>query len=362
MRAFKQAVAAQTLPQLVARVLIIALFVSMVAVFLIQPAHADNTYLITDGEKTIVHTSQCDDPAEAITEAGLTLGDEDTFTATETEDGQTKILIHRVQMVTVICDDKTNAVEVHGETVGELVQSLGITLGEEDRLSIPADTKAEDGMTVIVIRVTHKTVEYNERVPYETDKYEDSRLAEGETQVLSKGREGKMHCSAYVTYENGKEVNRTVLSEKVIMHPIREIVLCAAQKPAPKEPASNVPGGEKKEPGGKNVNPELPAGAPEGTVRVLKCLATAYSCDGRKGITASGSVVHIGTVAVDPKVIPMGSKLYIVTDDGKYTYANATAEDTGGLIKGNRVDLYFNTTAECFQFGARKATVYILGK
>ena len=69
-----------------------------------------------------------------------------------------------------------------------------------------------------------------------------------------------------------------------------------------------------------------------------------------------------GIVAVDPRVIPLGTKLYIEsTDDGKsWSYGYCLAGDTGGAIKGNRVDLCYNTQYECIQFGRRNATVYII--
>ena len=65
-------------------------------------------------------------------------------------------------------------------------------------------------------------------------------------------------------------------------------------------------------------------------------------------------------LAVDPSVIPLGSKLYIETSDGGYVYGYATAEDTGGAIKGNKVDLFFPTYNECMSFGRRSVKVYIL--
>ncbi|MBR4030800.1 MAG: 3D domain-containing protein, partial [Clostridia bacterium] len=78
------------------------------------------------------------------------------------------------------------------------------------------------------------------------------------------------------------------------------------------------------------------------------------------GITASGMRAQVGVVAVDRRVIPLGTKLYIEAVDGSWVYGNAIAGDTGGAIKGNRVDLFFDTTAECLQFGRRAARVYIL--
>ena len=104
--------------------------------------------------------------------------------------------------------------------------------------------------------------------------------------------------------------------------------------------------------------------------RVLTCNATAYdlsyeSCgkypgDPGYGVTASGMQAGPGVVAVDPRVIPLGTRLYIASNDGTADYGYAIAGDTGGAIKGNRVDLFFSTAAEVRQFGRRSVTVYVL--
>lgn len=93
-------------------------------------------------------------------------------------------------------------------------------------------------------------------------------------------------------------------------------------------------------------------------VRTMK--GTAYNCNepGLSTVTASGTTVHWGVVAVDRKIIPLGTKLYIVSNDGYCVYGFAIAEDTG--VRGERVDLYMNSIEECIQFGVRNCTVYIL--
>ena len=75
-------------------------------------------------------------------------------------------------------------------------------------------------------------------------------------------------------------------------------------------------------------------------------------------VTATGTTVRLGVVAVDRRVLPLGSKVYVVSNDGMYTYGFAIAEDTG--VRGNIIDLYMNTYDECIQFGVRDCTVYIL--
>ena len=96
--------------------------------------------------------------------------------------------------------------------------------------------------------------------------------------------------------------------------------------------------------------------------RRLTCKAYAYTAEGRVGaVTATGAPAKVGNIAVDPKVIPYNSKLYIVSKDGtSWTYGFAVAADCGGNIKGNTVDLYYDTKAECFAFGVKSCYVYIL--
>ena len=77
-------------------------------------------------------------------------------------------------------------------------------------------------------------------------------------------------------------------------------------------------------------------------------------------MTATGTTVHWGTVAVDPRYIPYGTRMFIVSNDG-YVYGIAVAEDCGGDIKGDRMDLYMPTYEQCIQFGRRTCTIYYLG-
>ena len=90
--------------------------------------------------------------------------------------------------------------------------------------------------------------------------------------------------------------------------------------------------------------------------------ATGYSSwiDDVGDITACGTKARVGAVAVDPKVIPYFTKMYIVSQDRVYDYGEASAEDCGGAIKGKIIDLFFDTEAECWQFGRRDIEVYFL--
>lgn len=94
---------------------------------------------------------------------------------------------------------------------------------------------------------------------------------------------------------------------------------------------------------------------PERYSKVLEMKAYAYSAESAGGnITATGTLLRRGVVAVDRRVIPLGTKMYI---EG---YGYAVAEDTGGAIIGNKIDVAMQTTAECYQWGVRNVKVYIL--
>lgn len=105
-------------------------------------------------------------------------------------------------------------------------------------------------------------------------------------------------------------------------------------------------------------------GIPKNYSQKLTGRATAY-CSTEPGgnHTATGKVAQVGYIAVNPKIIPYGTKMYIKTADNKYIYGCAVAEDTGGFINWSNppiADLYFDTEAECYQFGVRNIEIYIL--
>ena len=101
----------------------------------------------------------------------------------------------------------------------------------------------------------------------------------------------------------------------------------------------------------------------------LRVRATAYTADAAStgkgpddpylGITATGARAKrnpngYSTIAVDPRIIPLGTKVWV---DG---YGYAIAEDVGGAIKGNKIDLYFDSSSEMWDWGARNVDIYIL--
>lgn len=97
--------------------------------------------------------------------------------------------------------------------------------------------------------------------------------------------------------------------------------------------------------------------------KVYNMNTTAYNIfPGSTGLTASGTPARHGAVAVDPSVIPLGTELYIQSTDDWPSYGKAIAEDTGGAIKGNKLDVFYDSYDTVMNFGRRQTVVYILGK
>ncbi|OLA31326.1 MAG: hypothetical protein BHW33_03180 [Firmicutes bacterium CAG:137_57_8] len=279
-------------------------------------------------------------------------------------------------MVRVNHDGQALEVATYGSTVSGILEQLGISTEGDLRISQSLDSATYDGMVIDVVALTYETVEYVRSEPYQTIYCTDSTLAPGEEQVLTPGQEGSVHCTARITRENGTEVSRTVTQERVLYAPVNAVVARGIDRSSKEQAATSQAEGSgeavrETEPEPASTTPATEP-APSGNTfttasgevltysQKLSVEATAYSCEGYAGTTATGTTARYGAIAVDPSVIPYGTRMYIVSDDGSYIYGYATAEDCGGAIQGYMIDLYFDTLAECYAFGRRTCTVYIL--
>lgn len=335
----------------VVRLLLITAALVAALTLVSQPVFAQNTYVITDGSHTFTYTTFATDPEEVLDQAGLHLSENDTYTL----DGSMVITVQRSQQIDLVYYGEPTPVSSYGETVGELLNRLNITLGKHDVVSQPLDAETYDGMTLYVDRILEQEQTYCGTIPHETTYCYDSSLPTGSETVITPGADGEMRCTATVTYVNGEETCRTVHSEMVTAAPITEVIAIGTGEVPVIDPNARPVIGEN--------TITLPTGEVLTYTGTWEVLATAYThtdagCD---YVTATGTIVHIGTVAVDPKYIPYGTRMFIVTNDGAYIYGIATAEDCGGGIKGERIDLYFPSYRECMQFGRRQSTIYFLG-
>ena len=348
---------------LLTRVIAVLLIVVCLTLLFAQTAFARSTYLINDGDLVLIHTTYATDPADILDEAGLELGKDDTYT-TQVAQGVSEITVQRKQTITIVHGNKTLSASSYGETVEALLSRLNIILAEEDVLSVPKDTLTFDGMELTISQAIETEETYTSLIPYETVYCYDASLKEGEEVILTPGVDGRQLCTAKVYYVNGVETNRVITSQVVTHQPVNAVVAIGtyvdnpAPAPMPQEPDSQVSNGM---PVASNGILTTATGEVLTYTKKIDVIATAYSCNGEPGITYSGTPARVGAIAVDPTVIPLGTRMYVVTNDGEYIYGICTAEDIGGAIKGHKLDLYFDTFDECWIFGVRDCTVYILG-
>lgn len=367
------------------RLIVVAVLAAAVGALLSQTVFAQTSYIITDGDRVTVHRSYSSDPYEVLTEAGIELEEEDTY-ETGYADGMNQITVRRMQMVTVINRGAQSVIGTYGETTGSLLARMGITPGTGDTLSCSSETQTYDGMTIELVHTETRIEEEDTTVPYPVNYYEDPDLEPDAEIVLVAGQNGLTHVKSEVTYRNGKEVSRVVVQETVKMKPVTQLVIRGVdrtimEQPADPEPTEqSVSSGSTSLGGSSSSGPSTSGGSRyDGSaetsgnvimtssgesytyVDVMTCSATAYTCEGYVGHTYSGTLARVGAIAVDPTVIQLGTKMYVVSNDGQYVYGYCVAEDIGGGIKGNKIDLYFDTYAECWDFGVRMCTVYILG-
>ncbi len=244
-----------------------------------------------------------------------------------------------------------------GETVGQLLSRLELDVAEEDILSHGLDTPVSRGMELRVDNVVVQQETYTATLPRDVTYCNDASIPEGSQEVLIQGRDGEVLRTAQVTYVNGVETTRKITEETLTIPSVTEVVAVGTgEAVAAVDPDAMPVIGD-----GYII---LPTGEVLTYTDTVTIRATAYThtdagCD---MITATGSTVHVGTVAVDPRYIPYGTRMFIVANDGSYIYGVSEAEDCGGAIKGDRMDLYFPTYAECMAFGWRVCTVYLLGQ
>lgn len=346
-----------------ARVAAVVLPILCAVLLLTQTAFAINTYRINDGDKVVVHTTFATDPAQILTEAGLPLGQDDTYT-TQSGNGMAQITVQRRQTVTVIRGGKERTVTTYIQTVADLLDGMGIELTDREVPSVPLDSMTRDGMQISIVTMEREEISFTQVIPYQTVYCYDPTLPKGEQTVLTQGVEGQLTGLTSVLSIDGEEADRTVLTQTVQRQPVDEVIAIGTY--VPREEPVFMPPDPGKNTTGRPIIGDSVIVTPDGQVLTYSSAqvfcATAYhntdpGCD---AYTATGTLARVGAIAVDPRVIPYGTRMYIVSNDGAYIYGIATAEDCGGSIKGNRIDLYFDTVPECLQFGIRDCTVYFL--
>ncbi len=268
----------------------------------------------------------------------------------------TEIVIKRGMPITIAMDGHIIMCSTTKSTVGEALLETGLYPNEDDLISPAPETPLSENTVINITRVNSENVIITELIENTTVYVDDKDLTTGETKVITKGSKGACEVTVRIIYNNGVEVSREEISRVVTQEPVNTVI---ANGTKPK--ATPTPKPTKKPETKSAVKSESKSGTVNGKSysKKLTMTATGYSAfnsDGSRGKTASGKTAAYGLVAVDKNVIPLGTKLYI---EG---YGEAIAADTGGAIKGNKIDLCFEmTNAEIRKkFGKKTVEVYIL--
>lgn len=267
--------------------------------------------------------------------------------------------------------------QVPAGTVENVLAYLGIELTEYDSINYYLDDEIGDGEELIITRTVVMTVEEEQDIKFETIKKEDKTLFEGDSIVRKPGKNGKKLVTVEKVYINGKLDSKTELYSETITEPVDKIMVVGTKKKADNNDNNNDSNESNNNSCQDNTDHFSNSGEvtnngdgqtftdANGVVRnylqVLTGSGTAYYAEPGAG-TATGRLAQYGVVAVNPNIIPYGSKLYIVSNDGEIIYGEAVAGDTGGaLMDGSAiVDLYYPTYDECCVFGRRDVTIYVL--
>ena len=225
-------------------------------------------------------------------------------------------------------------------TVEDFLESMGVDTEGSIKTNVVLKEKVTDGMEICVTYVDEKIVDSQEVVSYNTERIANNTMLSGTTNVIKEGSDGLVDRVYREYYENGELISRDIVEETVKVAAVDAVVEYGT-KPRQSISYSRV---------------SVSRGTEYRYVDCIDVTATAYCLKGR---TASGMYTQYGVVAVDPRVIPLGTRLYIEAADGTWIYGTAVAADTGGAIKGNKIDLYVETYDEAMRFGRRKAKVYI---
>ncbi|EIP0682152.1 resuscitation-promoting factor [Listeria monocytogenes] len=263
---------------------------------------------------------------------------------TKLKDGL-KVNIDRAIQLSLQNGTKKDTVWTTKTKVSDLLAEKNIKLDQDDRVSPAKDSNLKEKMTVEVTYVNSKAEKKNEQVKFETVYKEDDSLKKGVEKVVQEGKNGEKVVEYKVTFENGKEKKRDVIKENVTSNKTDKVVVRGTKEKVVATQVSN----------SSSSASSSSSSAPSSGGKTYRMESTAYSGG---GITAYGINLSanpgLKVIAVDPRVIPLGSKVWV---EG---YGEAIAGDTGGVIKGNIVDVYFPNESQCYSWGRRMVTVKVL--
>lgn len=305
----------------------------------IEWEQAKEVVISVDGNQSKVWTTE-NVVKNILEEANIEVKEHDLVSQRlDTEVGaDNKIDIQKAFQLTLVDGLEERQVWSTSTTVANFLKQQEIQLNESDRVDKGLEEVITPNDKIAVVRVEKVTDVVEESVDFAVEKKNDSSLLKGKEKVVTEGKKGKVERTYNIVKENGKVVSKKVASEKVLEEPKTKVVsvgtkVVTASVSRSSEPAS-----------GKEFYVE----------------ATAYTpyCAGCSGISAAGLNLRANpemkVIAVDPRVIPLGTKVWV---EG---YGHAVAGDTGGAIKGNKIDILVPTKSEAYSWGRKKVRIKVL--
>jgi len=318
----------------------LTLFVTVIVLITCIDTMRKPVSIIIDGKKT-EYTTYKNTVAKLLKSKDITLGPKDKIEPS-LDSKVTKgeiINIKRAQNVNIFVDGNEIKELTPADTVNDLLQIKGITLRDKDKITPEVNTELSEGMDIHIIRVDDKLLKETKPIDFATIIKTNSSLPNTTRRIVQKGIAGVRTITTNVTYEDGGEVSRKLVSEVVSKKPVDSIIV---QGTYPLMPVSR----------GGDILPFS---------KIVNVRATAYWAVNGIGTTrtASGRLAvrntsGYSTIAVDRHIFPYGTKLFV------QGYGFAIAADTGTAIIGNRIDVYFNTYSEACRYGSKYVKVYVL--
>ena len=322
--------------------------VSVLAVLMSLTVYAvssttNTVYIRADQQTKILTTSQRDLDA-ILEECGISVSQHDTVDFSGFDGNVAEINITRAFPVVIRADNTTYQVMMTEGTVADALAKAGVSIDDDDLISHPLYEFLEKNERIFINRIDYRTMSYEEEIPYEVEIRTTPLLRNGKSRLLQEGATGKKILTYGETTKDGVVQEAELLGENIVLKPTTQIHLVGGDVPvSPYDFGYTI------------VN-----NAPTSYKSVITN-ATGYSAGGNaRG--ASGNSLSAGHVAVNPNLIPYGSKLYITSADGSFVYGYAIASDTGtGLIDGIiDVDLFYDTYLESLLNGLRTVNIYVL--
>lgn len=254
--------------------------------------------------------------------------------------------------ITLVVKGKEMEISTLKSNVKDVLTEQNINYDENDIISMPLNQKISSGDKIEIIDVTEKTIKEDKEVPFEVKVVEDKNLLKGDTKVEVEGQSGNNELLYKVTYHNGKQVEKKFIEEVIVTSPIDKVIKKGTkvelQVASSKDKSIKV-----EKTSYSNNKSKVNLSTSNSNRKNISVVATAYTGD---SITSTGTKPKWGTIAVDPSIIPYGTKVYIPQFDKIFI-----AEDCGSAIKGNKIDIYMNDEESVKNWGRKTIDICIIG-